>query len=238
MLSVLGGAVSGCLNPYGPGLLLPLRRRRAARLSPRSRVEAADLRYPATGVPLPSSLLSGPPASGRRGQRVPTSPSPRRAGSASGTCTAPHSCSPPSWPTPCAALRGRPCRSHPGLLALGAALCFLSPYCLHQGPHFDEEIYPESGLRWLTEHDLDPTRARVIAPDFVGNWFEAIYGTDAAVFIDDRFELVPRAVIDDYLDLLNGDRRWEEILGSYEPDAVVCAPPRWDPERRGCLQRR
>ena len=106
--------------------------------------------------------------------------------------------------------------------ALGAALCVIAVgVAVQQGPHFSEEIYPESGLRWLTENDLDPTRARVIAPDFVGNWFEAIYGTDAAVFIDDRFELVPRAVVDDYLDLLNGDRRWEEILASYEPDAVV-----------------
>ena len=106
--------------------------------------------------------------------------------------------------------------------ALGAALCVISAgVALQQGPHFDEEIYPVAGVRYLTAQDLAPTTARVIAPDFVGNWLEAVYGTDAAVFIDDRYELAPRALVEDYLDLLNGDRRWQEILDAYEPDAVV-----------------
>ena len=104
---------------------------------------------------------------------------------------------------------------------LGGAVVIVSAVVALQAPHFDEGIYPVRGVRWLEDHDLSPTTARVVAPDFVGNWLEVVYGTDADVFIDDRFELAPRSLVDDYLDLLGGDRRWQEVLDRYDPDAVV-----------------
>ena len=123
------------------------------------------------------------------------------------------------------AVRAAP-REIPRLLAraaplLGAGVLATSAAVALQPPAFDEDIYPVQGLQWLEDHDLAPTTARVITPDFVGNYLELVYGTDAQVFIDDRFELVPRSLVDDYLDLLNGDRQWQAILDRYDPDAVV-----------------
>ena len=77
-------------------------------------------------------------------------------------------------------------------------------------------------MRWLDDHDLAPTDgpgrgARTSS----ATGSRLVYGTDASVFIDDRFELPPGRLVDDYLDLLDGDRRWEEVLDRYDPDAVV-----------------
>jgi hypothetical protein len=104
---------------------------------------------------------------------------------------------------------------------LGLAVAAISVAVALQPPAFDQGIYPVAGVRWLNDHDLSPTTARIVAPDFVGNWLELRYGTDAQVFIDDRFELTPRPVVDDYLDLLVGDRDWQEALDRYQPDAVI-----------------
>ena len=117
-------------------------------------------------------------------------------------------------------------REIPRLLAraaplLGAAVIAISGAVALQPPAFDEGIYPVQGLAWLEDNGIDPTTATVITPDFVGNYLELVYGTDARVFIDDRFELAPRSLVDDYLDLLNGDRRWQAILDRYDPDAVI-----------------
>lgn len=107
------------------------------------------------------------------------------------------------------------------VVALAAVLAALGAAQVADGEHVDEDPYPTEALAYLEEAGLDPTRARVVAREAVGNWFELRYGTDARVFVDDRFEVVPTQVVEDLVVLLDGGEGWEEALARYEPDAVL-----------------
>jgi hypothetical protein len=109
---------------------------------------------------------------------------------------------------------------------LGAAVAAVAVAVASQPPAVDLDIYPTAGVRFLEANDLSPTTARIVTLDFVGNWLELEYGDDASVFIDDRFELASQELVDDYLDLLDGDPSWQEVLDRYEPDAVVWSDDR------------
>ena len=110
--------------------------------------------------------------------------------------------------------------------ALGAVVGVVSIGITSQPPAFDLDIYPAAGFRFLEDNDISPTTSRIVTLDFVGNWLELEYGDAANVFIDDRFELASEELVDDYLDLLNGDPSWQEVLDRYDPDAVVWAQDR------------
>lgn len=82
--------------------------------------------------------------------------------------------------------------------------------------------YPVEEVGWLADHDLVASGDRVvITHDYVGNYLELVYGTDANVFIDDRAEVMPAEVIGDYVDLLGGTGNWEEILDRYGSEVVL-----------------
>ena len=61
-----------------------------------------------------------------------------------------------------------------------------------------------------------------------GNFLEVLDGPVGAVFIDDRVDVVPDAVFQDFLQLQRGGVRWQEVLGDHDVEAVV-----W--ERSGAL---
>jgi hypothetical protein len=105
----------------------------------------------------------------------------------------------------------------------GVAMAAMAGVRFLNGPDADLRAYPEDATDWLVANDLSPTGSRVVAQDTTGNYFEARFGEDASVFIDDRIEVIPRPVIDDYLELLRGNEDWLQALESYEPDAVVWA---------------
>jgi hypothetical protein len=62
---------------------------------------------------------------------------------------------------------------------------------------------------------------RVAHQDTVGNFLEAVKGTDANVFIDDRYDMYPIEVIDDYESLLSGSPDWQQVLDEREIDTVL-----------------
>jgi hypothetical protein len=63
--------------------------------------------------------------------------------------------------------------------------------------------------------------ARLVAPDYVGNYLSARYGDDAHSFIDDRYDLFPLDLIDDYGTLVRVDSDPGEVLDRYEADLVL-----------------
>ncbi len=76
------------------------------------------------------------------------------------------------------------------------------------------------------------------AQDIVGNLLTVLDGEDAAVFVDDRVDMLPEAVVRDGLVLLRGQPGWDEVLERYDLDvvvwdrsrplgAVLAADPRW-----------
>jgi hypothetical protein len=103
----------------------------------------------------------------------------------------------------------------------GLALLLLGVIRLAPSDDFTDDPYPVAATDWLEEQELAPTQARVVAREYVGNYYEARYGTDAQVFVDDRFELIPVDVIEDSRTLMAGSPGWDDALERYDPDAVV-----------------
>jgi hypothetical protein len=90
-----------------------------------------------------------------------------------------------------------------------------------RSPEVDLSPYPVATIEWMEAEGLWGPDSRVVAPDFVGNLREAREGPDARVFIDDRVDMFPVEVTEDYVDLLGGRPGWDEILDRHEATAVL-----------------
>jgi hypothetical protein len=110
--------------------------------------------------------------------------------------------------------------------ALAAVLAAVTLVGAATGDAFGDEPYPVEATAFLEDEGLDPTQATVIAIDYVGNYWEARYGTDARIFVDDRVEVLPLDVLDDYATLVAGGPGWDDALERYDPDAIV-----WEGDR-------
>lgn len=89
-----------------------------------------------------------------------------------------------------------------------------------RGSQTDLAFYPTDAVDWMEDHDLVGPDVRVISRDFVGNYLEARY-VDMPVFMDDRYDMFPVEVIDDYRTLMKGDEGWEQIAERWDADAVL-----------------
>jgi hypothetical protein len=98
--------------------------------------------------------------------------------------------------------------------------------------------YPTDALAWLDQHDGLGTGRRTFAEDTTGNLLELWRGTDAAVFLDDRYDMFPLSVLRDYVALNDASGRWEAILAEHgvvnvvwprqSPlAALIASSPRW-----------
>ena len=61
----------------------------------------------------------------------------------------------------------------------------------------------------------------LVTEDFVGNYLEFRYGAGVHSFIDDRYDMFPKALVDDSSTLLRGGSGWQSILDGYHADAVL-----------------
>jgi hypothetical protein len=101
-----------------------------------------------------------------------------------------------------------------GVLALSSTL---------QRPSYALSPYPIRALAWLEDQDLVGQRQAVIATrDYVGNLQTLLYGPDAGVFIDDRYDMYPTDLTEDYVALLRGAGR-QDVLDRRDVDVVL-----WD----------
>lgn len=84
------------------------------------------------------------------------------------------------------------------------------------------DLYPMDALAWLDEEDVqDDPEVRMLAPDFVGNLGHGLRGADANVFIDDRYDMYPAAVVDHYQHFLQATPEWQRLADELEIDVVV-----------------
>jgi hypothetical protein len=90
-----------------------------------------------------------------------------------------------------------------------------------QGPQLELSSYPVVAYAWSEQQGLVGDDRRVATPDDVGNWLEGRLGSDADVFIDDRYDMYPAEVSEAYLSLLQGRPDWREALDDYEIDTVI-----------------
>ncbi|MCB9372559.1 MAG: hypothetical protein H6518_07230 [Microthrixaceae bacterium] len=90
--------------------------------------------------------------------------------------------------------------------------------------NFELEGYPVEAVRWLDDEGLVGTEVRLVSRDFVGNYLEALEGEDVRVFMDDRYDMYPPAVAEDYIDLVKGLDPGA-VLARYDAEVVL-----WDRE--------
>jgi hypothetical protein len=90
----------------------------------------------------------------------------------------------------------------------------------------DASSYPEETVAALTRDGVLTPQTRMAHQDFVGNYLELKLGTEQPVFIDDRVDMFPTSLSDDYRDLLAGNPGALAILDRWRIDVVLWADDR------------
>ena len=73
-------------------------------------------------------------------------------------------------------------------------------------------MYPVDAVDWLDERGYVGRDIELVHQDFVGNYLELRYGTNAGVFFDDRFDLHSDELIGRYRTLASGTLGWDKDL--------------------------
>ncbi|MCP3988100.1 MAG: hypothetical protein GY724_03430 [Actinomycetia bacterium] len=86
--------------------------------------------------------------------------------------------------------------------AIGLAI---ASFAVMTGAPVELEDYPIAEIDWLEAHELvAQDDVRLVQRDYVGNYLTLRYGSEARVFMDDRFDFHPLDVIEDHNALLLG----------------------------------
>jgi hypothetical protein len=104
---------------------------------------------------------------------------------------------------------------------VGVAALVVVPLVELDRPAYDLEDYPTRALERLEDAQVDLERVRLAAPDIVGNLIELRDGPGRSVFYDDRFDMFPESVTDDYLALNAGRPSSTQILDRRRIDLVL-----------------
>ncbi len=88
-------------------------------------------------------------------------------------------------------------------------------------PGLDLDAYPEEATTFAEDNGLLGRSHRVASLDFIGNYLQLRYGRSVKVFVDDRVDMYPRAVSDDYSSLLRGKRNALDVLARHDIDVVL-----------------
>jgi hypothetical protein len=105
-----------------------------------------------------------------------------------------------------------------GVMGLLSALVTVAAV---SGTGWSYELYPKAALAWGADQGMLEPDVRMLTTDYVGNLREGILGAPSGTFIDDRYDMYPAPVIEDYTTLLRLGPGWREILARYEFDVVV-----------------
>ncbi len=84
---------------------------------------------------------------------------------------------------------------------------------------FDFATYPVAAMRYVEHHGL--LGRRLLTNDAAAGYVILEHYPEQKVFIDDRYDMYPRAVIFDYFDLAGGKPGWSRILDHYDVDVIV-----------------
>ena len=87
----------------------------------------------------------------------------------------------------------------------------------------DVHEFPVAAATYIDRHGLRTAAHRVVAQDVVGCYLVLRYGDNARVFIDDRVDMYPVSVAQDYVDLLYGHANALAVLDKHKVDVIL-----WD----------
>jgi hypothetical protein len=107
-------------------------------------------------------------------------------------------------------------------VVIGLAFLIFTVGIYRQGP-FSLKSYPVSAIDFLEKSGLRGPSHRVAQQDVVGCFFDLRFGDKARVFVDDRYDMFPVKVADDYAHLLKGNPDSLEVLDRRKVDVVL-----WD----------
>lgn len=86
-------------------------------------------------------------------------------------------------------------------------------------PGYRLDRYPTEAVDWLEHRGLVGTEeVRLMSHDYVGNYLEWRYGTDANAYVDDRPDA---ATLVQYARILRLKEGWQDDLSSVDPDVVL-----------------
>jgi hypothetical protein len=107
-------------------------------------------------------------------------------------------------------------------VVLGLAFAIFAAGIYRQAP-LSLKSYPVAAIDYLEQSGLRGPSHRVAEQDVVGCFFDLRFGDKARVFVDDRYDMFPLAVSDDYAHLLKGNPDSLEVLDRRKVDVVL-----WD----------
>jgi hypothetical protein len=115
------------------------------------------------------------------------------------------------------------------LLATVALLLVLSLFAVSVAsavsePDFQTGAYPVASMTYLQKHDL--LGRRLFTTDAWAGYTILRFWPQQRVFLDDRYDMYPKKVVDDYTDVADGHPNWEHVLDEYRVDVIVWAPKR------------
>ncbi|MBV8162369.1 MAG: hypothetical protein JO265_15730 [Acidimicrobiia bacterium] len=107
-------------------------------------------------------------------------------------------------------------------VVLGLAFVVFAAGVYRQAP-LSLKSYPVAAINFLEQSGLRGPTHRVAEQDVVGCFLDLRFGTQARVFVDDRYDMFPLSVADDYTSLLKGDQNSLAVLARRNVDVVL-----WD----------
>jgi len=116
----------------------------------------------------------------------------------------------------------------PGTANLAFVVALVAAYVVFavaafQRPGLTVKSYPVAAVDYIESHGLRAAGHHLAEQDVVGCYLDLRFGRQARSFIDDRFDMFPEAVSNDYEHLLRGDDKSLDVLDRYHVDVVL-----WD----------
>ncbi len=103
----------------------------------------------------------------------------------------------------------------------GLALVLVLSSMAASGPGLDLDRYPVAAVDYLEERGLVARDdVSLVHREAVGNYLTYRYGTEASVYMDDRFDFYPVERTTDHLDLVYGGR-YDEVLSKVDASVVL-----------------
>ena len=91
-------------------------------------------------------------------------------------------------------------------------------------PNFQLGSYPTTAMTYVQSHDL--LGRRLFTTDAWAGYTILRFWPQQRVFLDDRYDMYPKALVDDYTDVADGHPNWERVLDEHRVQVIV-----WQPKR-------
>ncbi|MDH4170473.1 MAG: hypothetical protein OEW42_12880 [Acidimicrobiia bacterium] len=106
-------------------------------------------------------------------------------------------------------------------LMVAAALALVGSVVLLGRDNFELRAYPVEAVEWIDANGGFGDDARWAHTDTTGNYLTLRFDGAVPIFMDDRMELHPPELIEDYLVLNAGEQGWATVLDRWAIDAVL-----------------